>query len=66
MDELDAAESKEAARLTSAFAGAVQGLEQGCRDRDLAQQKQGAKASREVLESYLALASVHYTVPKVR
>ena len=40
MDELAQSEISEAERLTVAFDEAVRGLEQGCRDRDLARQKE--------------------------
>ena len=66
MDELTEAEVAEAERLRVAFGEAVKGLEQGCRDRDLARQKEGSKEASAWLVKYLALAAVHYTIPEVR
>ena len=66
MDRLEPAEEKEAARLTAAFDEAVKRLEGGCRQRDIALQKEGCAAASGLLSKYLELASRHYTVPTVR
>ena len=65
MDKLEPNEVAEAARLTAEFREVVGGLEQGCRDRSLARQKESCAAASRVLAEYLKLAAVHYTVPTV-
>ena len=66
MDLLEPAEVTEANRLMAAFGEAVQGLEQGCRDKALSKQKEGCAKAGAVLSDYLLLAAKHYTVPEVR
>ena len=65
MDLLAPAEVAKAASLTAAFDDAVKVLEQGCRDQDLARQKEGCATANGLLTKYLELASLHYTVPSV-
>ena len=66
MDQLEATELTSAAQLTSAFDEAVKILEEGCRTRELARQKDGCAKASERLGQYLSLAALHYTVPEVR
>lgn len=66
LEDLTGVEAEDEKRLTLAFAEAVQGLEEGCRLRDLVKQKASCAKAIDFITQYLQVAAKHYTVPEVQ